>query len=223
MIIEWPRYLALILMLLAVVYGYRKGRNASVVSGQSLAWTNIPLIALAIISIGPSIYAVILYLTYRFGLVQPHAPGYSFGSFVYFLPVDFALINWAFVPLYVVCRIWPNLGAARLAMWFSVVAMSVPGVVLFGLAPEMVSSAFDRGQGIGVIEAELLWSPISMIWPGITSIIFGAGIAFMFVLMALTGFLPILGLIAWLAGQLVGWVVRKTHLYPQRTLDGMKR
>jgi hypothetical protein len=104
MIIEWSRYLALILMLLAVVYGYRKGRNASVVSGQSLAWTNIPLIALAIISIGPSIYAVILYLTYRFGLVQPHAPGYSFGSFVYFLPVDFALINWAFVPLYVVCR-----------------------------------------------------------------------------------------------------------------------
>jgi hypothetical protein len=84
MIIEWSRYLALILMLLAVVYGYRKGRNASVVSGQSLAWTNIPLIALAIISIGPSIYAVILYLTYRFGLVQPHAPGYSFRSFVYF-------------------------------------------------------------------------------------------------------------------------------------------
>jgi hypothetical protein len=223
MIIEWSRYLALILMLLAVVYGYRKGRNASVVSGQSLAWTNIPLIALAIISIGPSIYAVILYLTYRFGLVQPHAPGYSFGSFVYFLPVDFALINWAFVPLYVVCRIWPNLGAARLAMCFSVVAMSVPGVVLFGLAPEMVSSAFDSGQGIGVIEAVLLWSPIAMIWPGIASIIFDADIAFAFVLMALTGFLPILGLIAWLVGQLVGWAVRKTHSYPQRTLDGMKR
>jgi hypothetical protein len=223
MIIEWSHYLALILMLLAVVYGYRKGRNASVVSGQSLAWTNIPLIALAIISIGPSIYAVILYLTYRFGLVQPHAPGYSFGSFVYFLPVDFALINWAFVPLYVCCRIWPNLGAAPLAMWFSVVAMSVPGVVLFGLAPEMVSSAFDSGQGIGVIEAELLWSPIAMIWPGIASIIFDADTAFAFVLMALTGFLPILGLIAWLVGQLVGWAVRKTHLYPQRTLDGMKR
>jgi hypothetical protein len=108
-------------------------------------------------------------------------------------------------------------------MWFSVVAMSVPGVVLFGLAPEMVSSAFDSGQGIGVIEAELLWSPIAMIWPGIASIIFDADIAFAFVLMALTGFLPILGLIAWLVGQLVGWAVRKTHLYPQRTLDGMKR
>jgi hypothetical protein len=62
-----------------------------------------------------------------------------------------------------------------------------------------------------------------MIWPGITSIIFDADIDFMFVLMALTGFLPILGLIAWLVRQLVGWVVRKTHLYPQRTLDGTKR
>jgi hypothetical protein len=133
-----------------VVYGYRKGRNASVVSGQSLAWTNISLIALAIISIGPSIYAVILYLTYRFGLVQPHAPGYSFGSFVYLLPVDFALINWAFVPLYVVCRIWPNLGAARLAMWFSVVAMSVPGVVLFGLAPEMVPAPSIVARALGL-------------------------------------------------------------------------
>jgi hypothetical protein len=192
MLVEWPRYLALILMLLVVVFGYCKGRNASVVSGQSLAWTNIPLVALAIISIGPSIYAVILYLTYWFGLVQPHGPGYRFGSFVYLLPVDFALINWAFVPLYVVCRIWPNLGAARLAMWCSVVAMSVPALVLFGLAPEMISSAFDSGQGIGIIEAALLSSPISMIWPGLASIILDADTAFMFVLMALTGFLPIL-------------------------------
>jgi hypothetical protein len=214
--IEWPRYLALILMLLAVVYGCRKGRNAPVVSGQSFAWTHIPLIALAIISIGPSIYAVILYLTYRFGLVQPHAPGYSFGPFVYLLPADFALINWAFVPLYVVCRIWPNLGAARLAMWFSVAAMSIPGLVLFGLAPEMVSSAFDAGQGIGIIEAALFWSPIAMIWPGIASIIIDADTDFTFVLMALTGFLPILGLMAWLVGQLV-----KTQLNPQKT--GMKR
>jgi len=194
-------------MLLAAVYGYRKGRNAPVASGQLLAWTNIPLIALAIISIGPSLCAVILYLTYRFGLVQPHAPGYKFGSLVYLSPIDFALINWAFVPLYVVCRIWPKLGATRLAMWFSVIAMSVPNLVLFGLAPEMVSSAFDSGQGIGIIEAMLLWPPIAMIWPGLASIIIHADTAFMFVLMALTGFLPILGLMAWLLGRLVGRVV----------------
>lgn len=96
-------------------------------------------------------------------------------------------------------------------------AMSVPAAVLFGLAPEMVSGVFDAGQGIGVIEAALLWSPISMILPGIASFIIDADTAFMFVLMALAGFLPILGMIAWLVGQLVGWAVRKTHLFPQRT------
>lgn len=209
MTIEWPRYLALTLMVLAVAYGYCKGRKASLVSGQSLAWTNIPLIALAIISIGPSIYAVILYFTYRFGLVQPSPPGYRFGSFVYFLPADFALINWAFVPLYVVCRVWPNRDAARPAMWFSVVAMSVPAAVLFGLAPEMISSAFDAGQGIGIIEAMLLWPPIAMIVPGIASMIIDAGTSSMFLLMALTGLLPTLGLMAWLMGQFAGRMVPK--------------
>jgi hypothetical protein len=218
MTIEWPRHLALLLMLLAVLYGYCKGRTASVASGQSLAWTNIPLIALAIISIGPSLYAVILYLTYKFGLVQPHAPGYRFGSFVYSLPAEFALINWAFVPLYVVCRVWPKLGAARLAMWFSVVAMSVPAAILFGLAPEMISSAVDSGQGIGIIEAVLLWSPIAMIWPGLASIMIDADTDVMFVLMALTGLLPTLGLMAWLMGQLAARHVRKAA-YPQRALD----
>lgn len=207
MMIEWPRYLALIVMLLAVMYGCCKGRSAAAVSGQSLAWTNIPLIALAIISIGPSIFAVILYLTYRFGLVQPPARGFRFGSFVYLLPVDFALMNWAFVPLYVVCRIRPNLGAARLAMWFSVVVMSVPNLVLFGLAPEMISNAFDAGQGIGIIEAVLLWPPIAMIWPGLASLIIDADTSLTFVLMALTGVLPTLGLVTWLAGRLVGRAV----------------
>jgi hypothetical protein len=97
--VEWPRYLALIVLLLLVVFGYCRGRS------HSPAWSNIPLIALAILSIGPSVCAVILYLAYKFGLVQPGARGYSFRSFVYLLPVDFALLNWAFVPLYVVGRI----------------------------------------------------------------------------------------------------------------------
>ena len=97
--VEWPRYLALIVLLLLVVFGYCRGRS------HSPAWSNIPLIALAILSIGPSVCAVILYLAYKFGLIQPNAPGYRFGSFVYLLPVDFALLNWAFVPLYVVGRI----------------------------------------------------------------------------------------------------------------------
>jgi hypothetical protein len=194
-------------MLLAVVYGWRKGRSASVGSGRSLAWTNIPLIALAIVSIGPSLYAAILYLTYRFGLVAPPARGYRFGSFVTLLPADFALTNWAFVPLYVVCRVWPNLAGARLAMWLAVVAMSVPNMVLFGLAPEMLSTARDAGQGIGIIEAVLMWSPIATFVPGVASVIIDADTAWMSVLMALVGFLPVVGLIAWFAGQRVGRLI----------------
>ncbi len=202
--VEWPRYLALIVLLLLVAFGYFRGR------GRSPAWTNIPLMALAILSIGPSVCAVILYLSYKFGLIQTGAPGYEFKSFVYFLPVDFALLNWAFVPLYVVGRIWPRAGSARLAMWFAVVAMSVPNAVLFGLAPEMISSARDAGQGIGVMEAVLLWSPIQTIFPGMFAIVDAAGFEYSFLLNALTRFLPILGLVAWLLGQLVGRLVRTT-------------
>jgi hypothetical protein len=200
--VEWPRYLALIVLLLLVAFGYCRGRS------PSPAWTNIPLIALAILSIGPSVCAVILYFSYKFGLIQPSAPGYRFGSFVYFLPVDFALLNWAFVPLYVVGRIRPHAGSARLAMWFAVVAMSVPNVVLFGLAPEMVSNARDAGQGIGVMEAVLLWSPIQTILPGIFAIVDAAGFEYSFILNALTGLLPTLGLVAWLLGRIVGGLIR---------------
>jgi hypothetical protein len=66
----------------------------------------------------------------------------------------------------------------------------------------VVSSAVDRGQGIGIIEAVLLWSPIAMISSGVASMIIDADTDFMFVLMALAGFLPILGLIAWFVGWL---------------------
>jgi hypothetical protein len=204
-------------MLLAAVYGWRKGRAASVGSGRPLAWTNIPLIALAIISMGPSLCAAILYLTYRFGLVQPPASGYRFGSFVTLLPADFALMNWAFVPLYVVCRIWPDRDGARLAMWLSVVAMSLPCAVLFALAPEMLSTARDAGQGIGIVEAVLLWSPLAAMVPGVASLIIDAGTAWMSVLMALAGFLPMLGLMAWLLGQFAGRAVqRKVLRAPKR-------
>ena len=113
---ERSQIFALILMLLAVAFGYYKGRNAAVVSGQSLTWTQIPLIALAIISIGPSIVAVVLYLAYTFGIIQPGAYGFRFSHvFIFELPIDFALLNWPFVALYLVCRIWPKFGAARLA------------------------------------------------------------------------------------------------------------
>lgn len=194
---EWPRHLALIVLLLLVVFGYWRGRR------HAPAWSNTPLIALAIFSIGPSVCAAILYFAYEFGLSEPAARGYRFSSFITSLPADFALLNWAFVPLYVVGRIWPRAGSARLAMWFAVVAMSFPNLILFGLAPEMVSNARDAGQGIGIMEAVLSFSPIQMIWP-LGAIIDDASFEVSFVLHALTGFLPTLGLVAWLLGQFFG-------------------
>ena len=71
-------YLALAVMLLAILFGYRKGRDVVSVSSQSLAWTQVPLIAFAIASIGPSAFAIIIYLGYKFGLIQPEPSGYIF-------------------------------------------------------------------------------------------------------------------------------------------------
>jgi hypothetical protein len=131
-------------------------------------------------------------------------------------------MNWAFVPLYVVGRVWPDRGAARLAMWLSVGAMSLPCAVLFALAPEMLSTARDAGQGIGIVEAVLLWSPLAAMVPGVASIIMDAGTAWMSVLMALAGFLPMLGLIGWLLGQFAGRAVRKELGHNARRADEPK-
>jgi hypothetical protein len=79
-------------------------------------------------------------------------------------------------------------------MWFSVVAMSLPNVVLFGLAPEMVSNARDAGQGIGIIEAMLSFPIIPIM-----------------IISALTAPIPLLGLAGWLLGHSVGRFVSATH------------
>jgi hypothetical protein len=202
-------YFALAVMLLAILFGYLKGRGAVSVSGQSLAWTHVPLIAFAIVSIGPSVFAIIIYLGYKFGLIQPPPSGYHFSVFIQDLPFDFAIINWGFVALYVTCRLWPNFGSARSAMWLSVVAMSLPNVALFGMAWEMVSNARDAGQGIGIIEAILSLPIIALILPGPFPDIFDAGVGVVFVISALTAPMPILGLIGWLLGQLIGWTASK--------------
>src|SRR5438046_3283610 len=120
------KYLAFAVMLLAILFAYRKGRDAVSASSRSLAWTHVPLIAFAIASLGPSAFAIMIYLGYKFGLLQPNPSGYSFSTFIRDLPFDFAVINWPFVALYLTCRLWPNFGSARSAMWLSVVAMSPP-------------------------------------------------------------------------------------------------
>jgi hypothetical protein len=196
------KYLALIVLLLAILFGYRRGRDAVSASSRSLAWTHVPLIALAIASLGPSAFAIMIYLGYTFGLVQPTPPGYSFSTFVRDLPIEFAVINWPFVALYLTCRLWPHFGSARSAMWLSVVAMSFPNVLLFSTASTMVSGVFDAGQGIGVIEAMLILPLIAMIWPGPLPGIFDAGLGS--AISALTAPIPVLGLMGWLVGQFIG-------------------
>ena len=68
------KYLAVAVMLLAILFAYFKGRGAVSASGRSLAWTNVPLIAFAIASLGPSAFAIIIYLGYKVGLIQPPQP-----------------------------------------------------------------------------------------------------------------------------------------------------
>jgi len=197
-------------MLLAILFGYRRGRDAVSASGQSLAWTRVPLIAFVIASVGPSAFAIIIYLGYKSGLIQPPPSGYRFSTFIRDLPVEFAVLNWGFVALYLVCRLRPNFGSARSAMWVSVVAMSLPNVLLFALAWDMVSNVFDAGQGIGVIQAMLSLPIITLFFSGPYSGIFDAGFGIGFVLSALTAPIPLLGLIGWLAGQLFGLMASGT-------------
>lgn len=189
------RYLALAVMLLAILFGYCKGRGLVSVSGRPLAWTQVPLIAFAIASLGPSAFAIIIYLGYTSGLIQPPPSGYRFSTYIGDLPFDFAVINWGFVALYLICRLWPNFGSARSAMWLSVVLMSLPNVLLFSLAPTMVSNVFDAGQGIGVIEA-MITLPFALILDP------DSGIGF--VISALIAPIPFFGMIGWLVGQFVG-------------------
>lgn len=200
------KFLFLAVLLLAILFGYWKGKSATSASGRSLAWTRVPLIAWLIVSVGPSILAIIIYLGYRFGLMQPGPAGYQFSIFISALPLDFAIINWAFVALFLVCRLWPDLRGAKSAMWFSVVAMSLPNILLFALAPEMVSNVKDAGQGIGVIEAVLILPIVAMILPGPISGIFDApGIGP--VISTLMAPMPLLGLIGWL----VGWAASRVR------------
>ncbi len=210
------KYLAVAVMLLAILFAYFKGRGAVSASGRSLAWTNVPLIAFAIASLGPSAFAIIIYLGYKVGLIQPPASGYRFSTFITGLPFDFAVMNWPFVALYLACRLRPNLNSARSAMWLSVVAMSLPNVLLFSLAWEMVSNARGAGQGIGVIEAMLMWPIVAMLWPGPLPDISDAVLN---VISVFTAPIPILGLSCWLPAQLIG---RGRPILDEKQLRGLR-
>ena len=194
------KYATLAVMLLAILLAYTKGRSAVSASGQSLAWTQVPLIAFLTVSVGPSAVATLIYLGYELGLLQPGPKGYQFSIFVYKLPLDFAAMNWGFVALYLTCRLLPNFGSARSAMWLSTIAMSLVNVPLFFLAPEMVSNVFDAGQGIGVVQV-MLSMPI---WFGPYPKFLDPDSVLGFLVFAPLAPMPFAGLIGWIAGQFLG-------------------
>jgi hypothetical protein len=79
--------------------------------------------------------------------------------------------------------------------------MALPNVLLLFLASTMVSNVFDAGQGIGIVESMVIFPVMAMIWPEPSPGILAVGVG---ILSALTSPIPILGLIGWLAGQLLG-------------------
>lgn len=194
------KYSTLAAMLLAISLAWYKGRHAVSTNGGSLAWTHVPLIALLTVSIGPSVVATLLYLGTKSGVLQAGPSGVRFSSFISQLPLDFAVMNWGFVVLYVVCRLYPNFRSFRLAMWLSTIVMSVLNVPLFLLAPEMISNVYDAGQGIGIVQAMLsmpLWFGPSPDFLDPTS---GIGL----LLFAPLTPIPLSGLVVWIAAQLIG-------------------
>lgn len=194
------QYPALAIMLLAILLASYKGRHAVSANGRSLAWTHVPLIAFLTVSIGPSAVATLIYIGYKSGLLQAGPSGYRFSSFIFQLPLDFAVMNWGFVALYVTCRLLPNFRSARSAMWISATAMSLLNVPLFFLAPEMVSNVFDAGQGIGVIQAILSMPLWFGSYPNFLDPDSGIGL----LVFAPLAPIPLSGLVGWIAGQLIG-------------------
>ena len=210
------KYLALAVLLLAILFAYLKGRGAVSAGSRSLAWTHVPVIAFAIASLGPSALAIMIYLGYKIGLIPADPRGYHFSSYISDLPVDFAVMNWPFVALYMTCRLWPDFGSARPAMWLSVAAMSLPNVLLFMLAPTMVADVYDAGQGIGIVQVMLMVPVIGMLWPGPDPGFFDTKFGILSAVGALTAPIPLFGLTGWLAGQFAGRADsrRKTTVQP---------
>lgn len=194
------KHSVLAIMLLAILLAFYKGRHAVSANGRSLAWTQIPLIAFLAVSIGPSAVATLIYLGYKFGLLQAGKAGYQFSTFIVQLPVDFAVMNWGFVALYVACRLAPNFRSARFAMWLSGAVMSLLNVPLFFLAPDMVSNVFDAGQGIGIVQAVLSMPLWFGSYPSFLNPDSGIGL----LVFAPLAPIPLAGLICWIVVQLFG-------------------
>ena len=127
---------------------------------HGLQWTFIPLIAFAIFAAGPSVLAPIAYILNSAVDLSP---------FVGPLQRPPALMTLFLEPLVLTIALWPFLAlysatrdklieqpaewrSIRLAMIGATFAMSLPSTVfLVGAPQEMMSSAPDAGQGVGIL------------------------------------------------------------------------
>ena len=123
-------------------------------------WTRYPLIALAIVAIGPSILTHFVYIGLRLSGIH-ELEGYKIEfnqgtvAFMVLFPIVSAVANVSFLGLSRISawraqKEWPHLRSVRSAMWASLIAMCVPNTLFFiGTPEEMIVQAPDAGQGSG--------------------------------------------------------------------------
>jgi hypothetical protein len=155
-------------------------------------WTKAPLIALAIVSIGPEIADVV----YSRPFIWPGT------IFLLIVIVFLALINWPFLLLYFVCRRqvkkeWPNVRSVRLATWISLVAMCLASLgMLFLTVTEM--GGLRAGESVIIrlfVEFAEELVPHLLLFTSV----------------------PILGLLGWFAGRFIAWVTKSSDVAPEAT------
>lgn len=156
-------------------------------------WTKAPLIALAIISIGPEIADIV----YSRPFIWPGT------VFLAIMTVFLAIINWPFLVLYFVCRRkvkkeWPNIRSVRFAMWISLAAMCFASAgMLFLTATEMGALRATESVVIRLF-VEFAEELVPHLLLFFTSV-------------------PILGLIGWFAGRFIAWITKSSEVTPETT------
>jgi hypothetical protein len=161
----------------------REIRAALADRGAAVVWPYIPLIVFAALCVGPSVLAPIFYMVSSIidisGLVgraerPPDLTALLFYPFLFFLPY------WPFLALYGVTRDAlirdpSSQKSIRLAMIVSTIAMALPSSLFLVETPgEMMSSARDAGQGVGILA---FFYVIFLPFPGIVGWFIGRSIA----------------------------------------------
>jgi hypothetical protein len=150
------------------------------------AWTRVPLIAIAIFAVGPSVLGLILHVLYLAGA--------NLGQFIGPLEKPPRLDAVVFDPVVLTAGLWPFLTlygvtlnslmqdrstwrSVRMAMIVSVATMSLPSTfLLVATVQEMMSSAPDAGQGTGILcVLFMVFLPI----PAVVGWFIGRGIAWL--------------------------------------------